>query len=195
MTWAKKDGATVRQGERIGTLRTAAAAGAPAPIDPAAAARIKELEALAAQDPVYRDFLEKERRAAQRRRTVKGVRELKLLAPASGLLSLAAANRARVEEGAPLASVVDAAAWVVDAFVDGDPPPADAACELRGDAVGERLACRLDAAEPGDGGSQLRLTVVAADAPWLERSRSLRVRVAPPGTASEAEGNGKEATP
>jgi hypothetical protein len=195
VTWTKKDGAAVRQGERIGTLRTAAAGGAPAPIDPAAAARIKELEALAAQDPVYRDFLEKERRAAQRKRTVKGVREVKLVAPASGLLALAAANRVRVEAGAPLASVVDGAAWVVDAFVDGEPPPADAACELRGDAVEERLPCRLDAAEPVEGGSQLRLTVVAAAAPWLDRSRSLRVRVAPPGTAPEPGANRKEGTP
>jgi len=183
--WKKAKGARVKAGERIGLLRTEAAARGPAPIDPAAAARIRELEALAAQDSVYRDFLEKERRALQQRRPVKSAREVPLTAPETGILALAAGDRARVTRGAAIATVVDDRVWIVDAFVDGEAPPADAACELRGDAVAQRVACTLDGARPHDGGSQLMLTVKAGDAPWLEGSRSLRVRIAPPGTPPE----------
>jgi hypothetical protein len=176
----------VKAGERIGVLRVEVAARGAEPIDPAAAARIRELEALAKEDPVYRDFLEKERRAAQRKRRGKAVRELPLAAPAAGALVLAVENKARVESGALLATVVDDRAWVIDAFVDGEPPPGEAACELRGDAVAERIACRLDGARPQDGGSELTVTVQAAEVPWVGGSRSLRIRVAPPGTPLDA---------
>jgi hypothetical protein len=185
VTWRKAGGARVKKGEPLGALRIELAVRGSAPIDPAVAARIKELEALARQDPVYRDFLEKERRALQRARPGRKVRELPLLAPADGVLSLAVESRVPVEKGAPLATVGDEAAWAVEAFLDGEPPAAASACELRGDAVAERLACRLEAVAPQDGGSLVRLHVAAADAPWLERSRSLRVRVAPPGTPPE----------
>lgn len=186
VTWRKANGAKVKAGERLGLLRTRSGARAAAPVDPAAAARIKELEALAAQDPVYRDFLEKEQRALRRRRSVGVVRDLPILAPVAGVLTHAAANRARVARGSELASIVDDGAWIVDAFLDGEVPPEGASCELRGDAVAERMGCRLDAAQPQDGGSQLTLRVGAAEAPWLGRSRSLRVRIAPPGTPPEA---------
>ncbi|HSN15946.1 MAG TPA: hypothetical protein VLT61_15040, partial [Anaeromyxobacteraceae bacterium] len=68
----------------------------------------------------------------------------------------------------------------VEAFLDGEPPPRDAACELRGDSLAERIACGIEEVKVRDGGSGLRLTVKADDAPWLSASRSLRVRVAPP---------------
>lgn len=186
--WKKADGSPVMAGERIGTLRAEAVARGPGPIDPAAAARIRELEALAKKDPVYRDFLEKERRAAQRGRPGRGVRELPLVAPEAGTLALAVESGTRVEGGAPLASVVDADTWVIDAFVDGAPPPPDAACELRGDALEERQPCRLGEVRPGDGGSELTIAVPAAEVPWAGGSRSLRVRVAPPGTPREPAG-------
>jgi multidrug resistance efflux pump len=183
--WKKPSGSAVEAGERVGVLRIQAAVPAPTAIDPAAAARIKELEALAKQDPVYRDFLEKERRAAQRTRPGRATKELPLVAPASGILTLTVETRAVVERGATLASVVDDGAWVIDAFVDGAPPPPDAACELRGDAVDERVPCRLEGVRPRDGGSELTLTVPSADAAWVGGSRSLRVRVAPPGTPTD----------
>jgi hypothetical protein len=183
--WKKPSGSAVEAGERVGVLRVQGAVPGPTAIDPAAAARIKELEALAKQDPVYRDFLEKERRAAQRPRSGRATKELPLVAPASGILTLTVESKAVVGRGATLASVVDDGAWVIDAFVDGAPPPSDAACELRGDAVDERLPCRLEAVRPRDGGSELTLTVPAADAAWVGGSRSLRVRVAPPGTPTD----------
>lgn len=182
VVWSVPTGRQVKAKERIGTLRVEVAVRGAAPIDPAAAARIRELEALAKQDPVYRDFLEKERRAAQRKRSGKAVRALPILAPEAGILALAAENKAGVVSGAEVATIVDDRAWVIDAFVDGEPPQADAACELRGDALPERIACRLDGARPQEGGSQLTVTVLAADAPWVDGSRSLRIRVAPPGT-------------
>ena len=85
-----------------------------------------------------------------------------------------------------------AGAWVVDAFLDGEPPAAGAACELRGDAVAERYACTLGSVLPREGGAALQLTIAAADVPWLGSARSLRVRVAPPGTPPDAVPGGKE---
>jgi len=183
--WRKKAGERVKGGERIGTLKILAGAKGAAPIDPASAARIRELEQLAKEDPVYRDFLEKELKAQARKRGGKAVRELALLAPETGTLALAVADRARVASGDPIASVVDDRVWIIDAFVDGTPPAADAACELRGDAVQERVACNLDGSRPKDGGSQLTLTVKGSEAPWVGGSRSLRVRLAPAGTPPE----------
>ena len=141
--WKKAAGVAVKEGEKIGILRT---------------------------DP---------------RRPGAKARDRVLAAPETGVLALAAAANARVASGAPLASVVDDRIWIVDAFVDGKPPAADAVCELRGDAVADRVACRLDSARPAEGGSQLMLTVKADEAPWLEKSRSLRVRIAPAGTPPE----------
>jgi hypothetical protein len=112
-------------------------------------------------------------------------RERTLVAPETGILALAVASNAHVASGAPIASVVDDRIWIIDAFVDGKPPAADSACELRGDAVADRVACRLDSARPAEGGSQLMLTVKGDEAPWLETSRSLRVRIAPVGTPPE----------
>jgi hypothetical protein len=185
LLWRKKSGDPVKGGERIGTLKVSAGAKAPAPVDPAAAAKIRELEQLAKEDPVYKDFLEKELKAQQKKRGGRVLRELPIVAPESGTLMLAAADRARVASGDPIASVVDDRVWIIDAFVDGAPPAADAACELRGDAVAERVPCTLDGSRPKDGGSQLTLTVKGAEAPWVERSRSLRVRLAPAGTPPE----------
>lgn len=107
-------------------------------------------------------------------------RELPLVAPAEGTLALEVPDRARVAAGAVLASVSDDRLWIVEAFLDGEPPPRDAACELRGDSLAERIACGIEEVKVRDGGSGLRLTVKADDAPWLSASRSLRVRVAPP---------------
>jgi hypothetical protein len=193
--WKKKAGVPVKEGERIGTLRIEAVARGSAPIDPASAARIKELEELAKQDPVYKDFLEKELKAQARKRGGKGVREVALAAPESGTLALAVPDRARVMAGAALASVVDERVWIIDAFVDGEPPRADAACELRGDGVAERVGCLLDSSRPRDGGSQLMLTVKAGEAPWVAASRSLRVRLAPAGTPPEGDAAPTQASP
>jgi hypothetical protein len=195
VSWKRKPGDRVKEGERIGILRVLAGAKAPAPIDPASAARIRELEALAKQDPIYKDFLEKELKAQQRKRGGKAVRDVPLVAPETGTLSLAVPDRARVGSGDPIASVVDDRVWIIDAFVDGDPPASDAACELRGDAVAERVACHLDGSRPAEGGSQLTLTVKGSEAPWVEGSRSLRVRLAPAGTPPEHDEPTRDPTP
>jgi hypothetical protein len=183
--WSVQGGSAVTAGQRIGVLRIEAAGGGRAPSDPASAARIRELEALAAKDPVYRDFLEKELRAAGRGRPGRTKRELPIVASAAGRLVPAVASRARVGRDASLATIVDAQTWAIDAMLDGEPPRAEAACELRGDASDERLGCRLDGVRPQDGGSVISIRVAASEAPWLEGARSLRIRVAPPGTPPE----------
>jgi hypothetical protein len=184
LLWKVRDGTPVGKGQRLGILRIVTGVPGRASIDPATSARIRELEALASQDPIYRDFLEKERRALLRRPAGRVVRDLPILALAGGTVTLAVESRARVERGAVLASIVDESAWVVEAFLDGE-APAGAACELRGDAVTERIACAVESVQAAAGGSQLVVRVPAVDAPWVEPSRSLRVRIAPPGTPPE----------
>jgi biotin carboxyl carrier protein len=121
-------------------------------------------------------------------RRTKGAKPVPLVANESGTLALKAVDGARVAAGSLLAAIVDDRVWIVDAFVDGEPPKADALCELRGDAVAERVGCALDSSRPREGGSQLMLTVKAAEAPWLGASKSLRVRIAPAGTPPEPAG-------
>jgi hypothetical protein len=191
--WKVKGGAPVAKGQRLGILRTVVGGPGGTRIDPASAARIKELETLANQDPIYRDFLEKERRALQRRPAARAQRDLPILAPAAGAVSFAVESRSRVERGATLAAVLDESAWVVEAFLDGEAAAAGATCELRGDAIAERIACALESARPAPGGNQLVVNVPAAAAPWLEPSRSLRVRIAPPGTPPEPDPRGEDA--
>jgi hypothetical protein len=184
--WKVKDRSRVEQGMRLGILRIWTGPVAVGAADRASAARIRELEALASKDPIYRDFLEKERRALQRRRSGRIQRDIPLVAPASGTVSLAVASRARLDRGATLAAVVDERVWVFDAILDGAPAPQDASCELRGDAMAERIPCELETVQPSAGGSQLLVRAPAEGAPWVERSPSLRVRIAPPGTPPEA---------
>ena len=173
--WRRAHGASVREGEQVGELRIHTGT-APRPD---LARRVAELEKLAAQDPVYRDFLEKARREA--RRGGRGrARAIPLRAPAAGELSLVPEASARAEEGAVLARVVAPAVWQLGLTIAGEPPPPNARCEVVGDAPSERAPCRL---APGAGGEALA-ELSAADAPWLARAQSPFVRFAPEGATA-----------
>lgn len=106
-------------------------------------------------------------------------------ATAAGRLSLGVPGRAQVAKGDSIAAVRDPERWVLEAVLDGAPPPVDAACELRGDDPPDRTGCRLESIRRRPGGSLLEIAVSASDAPWLERARALRVLVAPPGAATD----------
>jgi hypothetical protein len=177
LRWRAAAGATVRPGDLVAEVRVEPPAGG---ARPDLARRIAELEALAAQDPVYRDFLEKARREARAARP--RARVLRLVAPAAGVLE-PREELSRVEEGAALGEVVEAASWRLDAVIEGEPPGADAACEVTGSGEGERVACRVVAASGVEGG-RTALTVEAAAAPFLAHAEALRVRVAPPALAA-----------
>lgn len=177
--WRKAPGAVVARGEVVAELGEEGGARAPRAD---LARRVAELEALAAQDPVYRDFLEKARREA--RRAARGpARAAPLVAPADGLLELAEGGGPRARKGEVLGRVLDPARWRLDAVLEGAPPPLDAACEVEGEA-GARAPCRIvEAAAAGDARTALAAELAAADATRLGHAASLRVREGPPPTA------------
>jgi len=180
--WKKRANAPVRKGERLGEVRVEVDGGA----SPELARRIAELERLAAQDPVYRDFLERARRE-QRRASQGRTRAVALIAPAAGILSLPPGLARRADEGAVLGWIADPTRWRLAIVLEGDPPPLDAECEVLGDAPDQRAPCRLVDATPGKGGRATATAEVAEPAaPWIGRVRSPRVRLAAPGTERDA---------
>ena len=172
-TWSGAPDDEVASGERLGTMKVEVSA---KPANPALARRIAELERLAAQDPVYRDFLEKARRDQRRAAARKQTRSVALVAPAAGRLSRAPEPGGRAASGEILARVVDAGVWHLGLAPGAEPAP-DAACEVVGDAPADRAGCRVVAR-----GAELVAEISAADAPWLARAASLHVLLAAPGT-------------
>jgi hypothetical protein len=181
IAWSAADGAAVRAGARLGTLRAERSV----PATPTAAQRkkLQDLEKLAAVDPVYVEFLERER-ARLRRASRTVVTRLPIVAPADGRLLRVAAERARVTAGAPLAHLADGTALHLEVALPGHPPALDATCELSGDVPGQVVPCRLVEARLVDGGTALVVAASTAEAPWLDEARSPSVRIAPPGTAA-----------
>jgi hypothetical protein len=179
LTWSKAPDAPVALGEKVGVVRVAVLGGRK---DAALHRRVAELEKLAAKDPAYRDRLERarrdERRAAARRKT----KALKLVAPAAGLLSRAPEPGGRAEAGERLARIVDPAAWQLAVTLGGPEPAADAACEVVGDVPDDRAACRIAGRSHAGDRTEVVAEVAAADAPWLARTATAWVRLAPAGT-------------
>ncbi|HET9553856.1 MAG TPA: hypothetical protein VFP50_12875, partial [Anaeromyxobacteraceae bacterium] len=175
VAWRRDLAGLVKAGDRLGLVRVP---GAPAPLAPAAAKRLAELARLAKGDPIYGEFLEKEREKLQRVRS-RG-QELPLAAPAAGTLRQVAADGARVSKGDRVAQLLDAAAWHLAVRLPGEPPAPDAECELAGDARDERAPCRVvEVAAPESGAVEVTVALEAKDAPWLERALSPYVRLAP----------------
>jgi hypothetical protein len=171
-TWRTDLGRTLAAGEPLGTLRIP---DPEAPPSPAQQARLDELARLSAQDPVYREFLEREQAelAAARARG----REVPVMAPAVGLLRRVAGPAAQVARAEVLAQLLDPGAWRLEVEVS-EPPPLDAACEVAGDAEADRAACRVLEVGGGKGGRMVTLAVDGA--PWLEQARAPYVRLEPP---------------
>jgi hypothetical protein len=172
LSWREPAPARVRTGERLGELR--AAAPPPAP-DPAARARLEELERLAATDPVYQEFLEKER--ASLAAAAEAGPGVALVAPVAGVLAPVARSGEAVARGELLARVVDAEAWHVAATVPGERPAPGAACEVAGDRARDRAGGRVAQAVAGDRGHEVTCAVAAGHAPWLERARAPSLRL------------------
>jgi hypothetical protein len=183
LSWEREPFAAVAAGERLGSVL---ASGSAAP-DPGALRRVAELERLAAEDPVYEAFLEKERRML--RRAARGGRRVPIVGAAEGRLETLVPEGAEVRKGSPVARVVDGATWHAGFALPGGPPEATARCQLLGDEPGAPAPCRVVGSTPGPRVTEVTVAVPAGAAPWVAQARSLTVRLwtAPDPPASPGE--------
>jgi hypothetical protein len=178
LVWKDPVPLRVARGERLADVRARAEAAAPGP---EAVRRVEELQRLAAEDPVYLEFLEKER-AALRGRAGSG-RTFGIAAPAAGQVTQLVRTEARVAAGDLLARVVDADSWRVSVLVRGEPPDPRADCEIAGDGADDRAPCHVLEARVAEGQVAVTLALRASTAPWLEQARSTSVRLGGSGAA------------
>jgi hypothetical protein len=162
----------VAKGERLGEIRASAEPQAPGP---EARARLEELERLAATDPVYQEFLEKER-ATLTGQAAAG-RSFGLASPIDGTLSLVARTDARVGQGEVVARLLDGEAWRLSGTLRGAAPRPGAACEVAGDGASDRAAGTVIEASTREGVHEVTCAVTAAQAPWLEQARAPYLRL------------------
>lgn len=181
VAWREPDAARTRPGQPIGEVRVAEGAGARGA---EARQRLAELERLAAADPVYQEFLDRER--AVLRGEEARLRPAPIAAPAAGRLSLEAREGAPVAAGAVVARIMDVDTWRAIAVVRGAAPADGAPCELAGADEGQRTACRVVEVQPAEaaGGGRagaeafaVTVEVAARAAPWLAHARSPVVRL------------------
>jgi len=172
LAWREPAPTRVGKGERLGEVRAAAEPAAPGP---EARARLEELTRLAATDPVYQEFLERERSTLTGQAAAG--RSFGMVAPTAGSLTLVARSDARVAQGEVVARLVDGEAWRVAVTLRGEPPQAGASCELAGDGASDRATGRVLEARPGEGQFEVTCAVAAAQAPWLEQARAPYLRL------------------
>lgn len=172
LAWRDPAPSLVARGERLGDVF---AAGEPDAPGPEARARLEELTRLAATDPVYQEFLERER-ATLTGRAAAG-RIFGLAAPLAGHLTLVARHDARVAQGEVVARLVDGEAWRVSVTLRGAAPRPGAACEVAGDGAGDRAAGQVLEVASREGRHEVTCAVAAAAAPWLAQARAPYLRL------------------
>lgn len=160
LEWERGTLATVARGERLGFV---SGEGDDSPALLAARARVSELTRLAATDPIYADFLEREKAEVARHEAA----SRQVMVAASGGTLLQRARPGQVREGEVVAQIEDAEAWSVVATLEQS-PPASAACAVVGGAARERAPCRITSTEAGHGRWRVQALVVEP-APWLAR--------------------------
>lgn len=143
------------------------------------AAKVKELEVMAEQDPIYKDFLEKARRDYKRSL---GGRETTVLvkAPRAGMYQPAVSRGDHVEPNQAVANAVDADSWIATATVTDDAHPAsDWTCSMQLD---DRHAdCRVVKIED----SKVSVRIEARKAAWLSGSGTAgTIVLEPPASAA-----------
>jgi hypothetical protein len=187
LVWGRAPDAPVTRGERLGAVRAAGAAGAE---EERLARRVAELERLAAQDPIYGEFLERARRDLRDAAGRRPPRIVAVVAPAAGLLARAARPGGHAALGERLARIVDPAVWHLAAVPGEGDAPVEPACEVVGDTAAERAPCRVVGRVRAGARTELLVEVGAADAPWVGTTGTLWLRLvpapppAPPGAAS-----------
>jgi hypothetical protein len=165
----------------------------PAAPDPETLRRIAELERLAAEDPVYEAFLEKERRVL--RRASRGGRDVAIAGRVAGQLETLVADGTRIRKGTPIARIVEGGTWHAS-FALGKAPPDGAACELVGDGSDAFAPCRVIGATQHPRGVEVTVSLPAASAPWIAGARSLAVRIGPnPAALPPPSDHGKAQSP
>jgi len=168
--WSAPVPLRVARGERLGEVR-----GLPAsPPRPEELKHLHELEKLAAEDPVYQEFLDRERAALAGGGPSQSIA---VTAPADGQLTPVVHDEARVATGDLVARILDPGSWRVSVLLRGAPPPSGAACEVAGDGDADRAPCQIVEAKESDGASAITLAVSSRTAPWLEFARSPYVRL------------------
>jgi hypothetical protein len=172
LAWRDPIPARVAIGERLGEIRASSGTRDPGPTE---RGRIEELQRLAATDPVYLEFLERERTAQARPANPDG--HVGLTSPYTGTLTRVAPGQALVTPGELLARLVDGEAWRLSATLGGRPPESGEACEVAGDGPGDRASGRVVATVTRDGQHQVTCAVTAAQAPWIELARAPTLRL------------------
>jgi hypothetical protein len=172
LRWRVPIPSQVAAGERLGEIRAAAE---PAEPGPEARRRLEELERLAAADPVYEEFLEKER-ATLSGQAASG-RSFGLAPERAGTLSILVRGETRVARGDLVARLLDGETWHLVASLGGEAPRTGADCEVAGDGAGERATGRVLEAIPRDGRHEVTCELSAGQAPWLEQARAPNLRL------------------
>jgi hypothetical protein len=171
LSWKEPRSGRVARGEVLGEVRAKAAPEAPAA---EAGARLEQLERLAAEDPVYAEFLERERAAVNQQK--EHTARVGFAAPAAGQTSPTVAAGARVGLGDLVAQIVDPEAWRLSVVFGGQPPAVGTACEVSGDGPATTAECRVVEVLPMAEGARVTVALRASAAPWLERAQSPTVR-------------------
>jgi hypothetical protein len=180
LLWRAPTPVRVARGERLGEVRAAQ----PDPT-PEARKRLEEMERLAAEDPVYQEFVEKERAALA---GAGAGRSTAVAAPAEGEPTTVVQAHARVAAGDLIARIVDAGSWRVSVLVRSEPPAGDAECEIAGDGDADRAACHVVDAAPANGAFGVTVAVSARAVPWLEHARAPCVWLGPGRSGAMARG-------
>lgn len=156
----------VRAGERLFEIATRSSGGKEREL----AAKVKQLERLAAQDPVYEEFLERARRERDRSRP--RTEEVQVKAAADGVYRAMVATGDRVTADQPLASRTDAGVWTARVTLrSAERPGTSWSCSITpaaGDQGGsKRSRCTIDQIVEQADGVEVSVRIAAADAPWL----------------------------
>lgn len=171
LAWKEPLPDRVARGEWLGEIRGKAEPEAAAP---EATQRLAQLERLAAEDPVYAEFLERERAAlsqgAARRARVA------MAAPSAGQASQLVRAGVNVGIGDLVAHIVDPESWRLSVLFGGFLPTVGAPCEVGGDGPSTTAECRVVEVLPAAQGARVTVAVRASAAPWLERARAPTVR-------------------
>lgn len=159
-----RDGATVSRGDKLLQIRQKISGGS----NPAAkklAARVKELENMAQQDPVYQAFLDdarKELKAASGSRSATETVKV----PVDGTARITLKARERVAGGKAVAEIISGDAWSAIASVPADTVDETWICAVT-IGVNRRAPCTVERMEKSGDVVKVVASIGGKDAPWL----------------------------
>lgn len=145
-------------------------------------AKVKELERLAAQDPVYEEFLVKARRDRDRLQPQSS--SVLVRANKAGVLQSKIAEGDRVASRAALASRADGDVWLARAALHGTARPGTQwSCTVADPAAGGKKSgpCSIERIVEDESAIEVTVRIAARDVTWLdEGARGLELAFGPP---------------